>query len=134
MKIEQSYGAVVFKGDKVLIEKMVLGHTSIPKGHVEANETPTMTCLREIKEETNIDVDVDTNYEYKTAYSPSKDVYKHVSFFVAFYKSGEIKVQKEEVIQAMFVDVNKAIEMVTYPSDKQAILGAYKYLVKLGKL
>ncbi len=130
MKIEQSYGAVVFKDKKVLIEYMSLGHISIPKGHVENDETPSQTALREIKEETNLDVYLDTKYEYKTSYYPKVDVLKHVSFFVAIYKSGEIKPQLEEVNKIEFVDVEKAIELVTYESDKQAIKGAYDYLVK----
>ena len=54
MKIEQSYGAVVFKGNKILIEHMVQGHISIPKGHVEGDETPSQTAIREIKEETGL--------------------------------------------------------------------------------
>lgn len=130
MKIEQSYGAVVFKDRKVLIEYMTLGHISIPKGHVENDETPTQTAIREIKEETNLEVYLDTKYEYKTSYYPKKDVLKHVSFFVATYKSGEIIPQKEEVTKIEFVDVKRAIELVTYPSDKEAIKGAYDYLIK----
>lgn len=133
MKIEQSYGAVVFKDNKILIEHMVQGHISIPKGHVEGNETPTQTALREIKEETNLDVTVDTKYEYKTSYYPAKDVLKHVSFFIAFYKSGSLIPQKEEVNCLEFVDQDKAADLVTFKSDKEAILGAIEYKNKIYK-
>lgn len=134
MKIEQSYGAVVFKNDLILIEHMTLGHISIPKGHVEKNETPIQTTLREIKEEVNLDVEVDTNYEYKTSYHPYEGILKHVSFFVAFYKSGEIKVQKEEVVKAEFLPLKEALNILTYESDKQAVIGAYEYLKRNHKL
>ena len=60
MTREKSCGAVVYKIEnddiRILIEKMKLGHYSIPKGHVENNETEIETALREIKEETNLDV------------------------------------------------------------------------------
>ena len=56
---EKSCGAVVYKKEEekiyFLIEEMKAGHYSIPKGHVENNETEIETALREIKEETNLD-------------------------------------------------------------------------------
>ena len=61
MKKEKSCGAVVYKiiNNQIffLIEKMQRGHFSIPKGHVENNETEIETALREIKEETNLEVE-----------------------------------------------------------------------------
>ena len=44
MKKEYSYGAVVYQfKDGIplyLIEHMAMGHTSLPKGHIEEGETP----------------------------------------------------------------------------------------------
>jgi len=130
MKEEQSYGAVVFKDGKVVVEFMKLGHVSIPKGHVEVvdNGIPLNTVKREIKEELNIEIDVDMGYQYKTSYYPEKDVLKHVTFFVAKYKSGEFKPQETEIEHIELHDVDKAIELMTYQSDKEAILGAYNYI------
>lgn len=60
MKEEKSCGAVVVKIEKgkvfYLIEKMNVGHYSLPKGHVIDGETELETAKREIKEETNLDV------------------------------------------------------------------------------
>ena len=130
MKLEQSYGAVLFKGKEVLIEYMTLGPISIPKGHVEGKETPVQTAKREIKEEVNLVADIDTNYEYQTGYCPKEGVYKKVSFFLGLYKSGEIKFQLSEVESAKFMSVGEALKILTYESDREAVKGAFEYLEK----
>ena len=57
---EKSCGAVVYRMEErerqYLLEHMVQGHTSIPKGHVEGKETEEETAVREIREETNLKV------------------------------------------------------------------------------
>ena len=66
MKKEKSCGAAVYKYENgkrlYLLEHMVQGHISLPKGHVEQNETETETAEREIREETNLTVKLDTNF------------------------------------------------------------------------
>ena len=60
MKYEKSCGAVVYKIENgvlyFLTEHMVQGHLSIPKGHVEGNETEEETARREILEESGLQV------------------------------------------------------------------------------
>ena len=74
MKFEKSCGAVVYKAVSdvtlFLIEHMALGHTSLPKGHMEEGETEEETAVREIKEETNLDVVLDTRFRHTISYSP----------------------------------------------------------------
>ena len=57
---EKSCGAITYKiVDGIyyfLIEKMNRGHFSLPKGHVEENETIDECVIREVKEETNLDL------------------------------------------------------------------------------
>ena len=63
---EKSCGAIVYKIEnnelKFLLVHQNNGHYSFPKGHVEENETEIETAIREIKEETNLDVKIDTNF------------------------------------------------------------------------
>ena len=60
MKFEKSCGAIIVRKNddtfETLLIKMVKGHWSFPKGHVENDETEVETALREIKEETNLDI------------------------------------------------------------------------------
>ena len=94
MKYEKSCGAVIFEGDKVLVIQQVKGHWGFPKGHVEDGETEVETAIREIKEETNLDVEIDETHRYIETYRPKEDVEKDVVFFVAKKIGGEIKVQE----------------------------------------
>lgn len=128
MKKEQSYGAVVFnKEGKILVEKMALGHTSIPKGHIEKGETPYECALREIKEETGLEVILDTSFQAEVTYSPYPGISKDVVFFLAFYKSEEVTPQKIEVDSITWEEPSKAIEMMTFDSDKEVIKKALAY-------
>jgi len=56
MKKEKSCGCVVIKDRKILVIYQIDGFWGFPKGHVEKNETELQTAIREIKEETNLDV------------------------------------------------------------------------------
>ena len=60
MEYEKSCGAVVYKirygRVYFLVEHMKLGHISIPKGHMEGDETEEETAVREIREETSLEV------------------------------------------------------------------------------
>lgn len=56
MKYEKSCGAIVIEDGKVLLVKHNAGHWDFPKGHVEEGETEFETAIREVKEETNIDI------------------------------------------------------------------------------
>ncbi len=119
MKYEKSCGAVIFEGDKVLVIQQVKGHWGFPKGHVEDGETEVETAIREIKEETNLDVEIDETHRYIETYRPKEDVEKDVVFFVAKKIGGEIKVQEEEVTQTEWLSPKDAIKRVTYESSKK---------------
>lgn len=58
---EKSVGAVVFRMENNEIKFLLLeyqnGHWGFPKGHIEKGEGQGEALIREIKEETNIDVD-----------------------------------------------------------------------------
>ena len=84
---EKSCGAVIFKiiDNQIyfLVEHMKKGHYALTKGHVENNETEVQTAIREIKEETNLDVIIDTNFREVITYSPYEGCIKDVVFFIA---------------------------------------------------
>lgn len=130
MEKEKSCGAVVINDkNEVLLVKHNVGHTSFPKGHVEANETEAETAKREVKEETGIDIKLDTNIRVTITYSPKENVIKDVVFFKAKPIGGKLTPQIEEVSKVEWVSINKALDLITYEDDKKVlkkILGSDK--------
>ena len=121
MKYEKSCGAVVFDGNKILIIQQVKGHWGFPKGHVEDGETEIQTAVREIKEETNLDVEIDESKRFVEHYSPEEGLEKDVVFFVAKKIGGEIKVQEEEVKDTKWLTPREAMDRLTYESSKNIL-------------
>lgn len=129
---EKSCGAVVYKKEEekiyFLIEEMKAGHYSIPKGHVENNETEIETALREIKEETNLEVNLDSSFREVVSYSPYEGCIKDVVFFVAEAKTFDMKEQLIEVTSLKWLEPVDAINILTFDSDKEVLRKALKYL------
>ena len=132
MKQEKSCGAVVYRLQYeqlyFLIEHMKLGHISIPKGHVEGNETEEETAIREIREETNLDVRLDTVFRHDVNYSPYEGVQKHVVFFAAEALTLDLKNQECEVSSLEWLPFEQAYNAVTYETDKEVLFHALAYL------
>ncbi len=121
MKYEKSCGAVIFDGDKVLVIHQVAGHWGFPKGHVEEGETEIETAVREIKEETNLDVEINDNFRFVERYSPKPGIEKDVVFFIAKKIGGEIKVQEEEVSETQWLTPAEAMEKLTFNTSKNIL-------------
>ncbi len=132
---EKSCGAVVYfyKGGELLflIEKMKLGHYSLPKGHMENGETEEMTAIREIKEETNLDVDLDTGFRKVITFSPYSDCIKEVVFFVGQARSLNFQKQEKEISELYWLKFDDALALLTYETDQEVLFGAFEYIKKL---
>lgn len=136
MKQEKSCGAIILKHDckqlQVLLLKHKAGHWAFAKGHVEGGETEEQTALREIKEETNLNVQLDTNFRATVKYSPMEDVEKEVVYFIAYKLEGNETPQLEEISQIKWLNIEESINTVTYEQDKEVLQKVEKY-IKEGK-
>ena len=119
MKHEKSCGCIIIEDKKVLLIKQTNGIWGFPKGHVEKNETELETAAREVKEETNLDVEIDANKRYTMEYVTDKGKLKQVVLFVAKCTGGEIKAQECEVNEIKWLDFDEAVETITYENTRE---------------
>lgn len=140
---EKSCGAVIYKLDKntnklvFLILHMNLGHYSLCKGHVEKEDkNEEDTARREIKEETSLDVLLDTNFKEVITYSPKEGVIKDVVFFVAedISNINPKDNHDNEVNNIYYLPFIEAYNLLTYPSDKKVLKKAYEYIISNKKI
>lgn len=137
MKREKSCGAVVFRKEGggyqvLLIRHANGGHWAFPKGHVENSETEPETALREIKEETGLDVLLDPGFRSVTTYCPEEGTVKDVVYFVASPSGGRLLPQKEEVENAGWYAFEEAEKRITYENDRLLFESAASYIKEKG--
>ncbi|MFA5481207.1 MAG: GNAT family N-acetyltransferase [Bacilli bacterium] len=132
---EKSCGAVIYKRDSeqflFLILRMHQGHYSLCKGHVEEAEDEVMTAYREIKEETNLDVVIDTGFRHLISYRPYKSrpkVVKDVVFFLATPYQEQLRKQDSEIASLRWLDYEQALDTLTHPSDRDVLKKAFVYI------
>lgn len=133
MQHEKSCGAIVYRKyhgnlEILLIKHVNSGHWSFPKGHVEAGETEVETALREIKEETGIDVIIDPTFRETVTYNPRKDSQKVVVYFIAKAKNFDYVRQESEIAEIKWVDAGCADSVLTYENDKCIVNKARKVI------
>ena len=130
MKKEVSCGAVSARRTETAREILLSGHATgghggVPKGHVEANETETETALREIREETGLDVTLDTGFRTVVTYSPKPGVMKDVIYFAAELAGADQKIPVEEITGLHWASPNDAASLITYENDRN-VLAQYR--------
>ena len=130
---EKSCGGIVYRKyhgntEILLIKHINSGHWSFPKGHVEQGETEVETAMREIKEETGIDVMIDPTFRELVTYSPKKDTQKVVVYFIAKAKGGLLVPQENEIAEVKWVEINLASELLAYDNDRCIVNKAKKFI------
>ena len=97
-------------------------------GHFEKGESPEDCLLREVKEETGLDISIQDGFRQAVEYFPKPNVRKQVVYFLGEAQSVEFKMQEEEISRIIWTDIRKAYHMVTFKNDKNLILVAGKRL------
>ncbi|MCH5296188.1 MAG: NUDIX domain-containing protein [Ruminococcus sp.] len=123
---EKSCGAIIFhktkQNTKVLLVKNNSGrYWSFPKGHIEDGENEQQTAIREIKEETGLDVTIFDNFREISEYCPFGKIRKRVVFFLAQAFTDNVKIQEEEIDSYIWVDLQQARKMCVYDNDLRII-------------
>ena len=132
MHHEKSCGALVLRRDDdgklyiLMIRHKLGGHRSFPKGHMERGETEYMTAVREVYEETAVQIRIDTDFRETVRYHPQPGVSKEVVYFLTETAQKEIRPREGEIAQVEWVPLEAAESSLTYENDKTVLRAAIK--------
>ena len=138
MKLEFSSGGIIYRKNPPRLGEAGKGRTEIalvldgynhwtfPKGHIEKGEKPEEAAIREVGEETGIlDLKVIKLLE-KMDYWFKMDkelIHKFVYFFLMEApRDSKLIFQKEELKDAQWFTLKKALETIDYKKDNIALL------------
>lgn len=129
-----SAGFIVFNDKfEFLLIKNVKGHWDFPKGHIEKGESSEEAAIREVKEETGLDIEKINGFktQIKYVYNISeKPIVKKVVLFLGKANNKNVKLRKEEHSEYRWSPIDKAIKLLTYPNQKKALKRAYEFITK----
>lgn len=130
---EKSCGAIIFyeKNQNVrflLVKNKNCRFFGFPKGHIQVGETEEQTAIREIKEETNLNVQILPGFREFSIYKPSGRIRKKVVIFLAEASSPDVKIQYSEIHSYRWVSAKNAISFLHHNKDIEIMKKALKTL------
>lgn len=127
MKQIHSAGIVVYRTQKNSIEYLLIQHEGgtehwdFPKGKLEEGEDELQAALRELKEETGLDVIVQgefqESFEYDFIDHDGLPAHKKVTFFVGLAQSYNVKLSDEHQ-NAQWLSYEEARPKLTFANAK----------------
>lgn len=139
MQYEKSCGALVLRRDKtdgkyyiLMIRHRLGGHRSFPKGHMERGETERMTAVREVFEETAVQIKIRSDFRETVHYHPMPGVSKEVVYFLSETEQEIIKPREGEIAQVEWVPVERAESSLSHENDKTVFRAAIKKMKSVG--
>jgi 8-oxo-dGTP pyrophosphatase MutT (NUDIX family) len=137
MTLEVSTGAVVYRrvnGElQYLLEESATSHFwGFPKGHVEGDETDEQAAEREIREETGLNVHVDTaDFKQVDEYPlPNGNQKRTIIYLAEVQGDPAITRQASEISHIDWFNYEDAHMTLTYESLKVILEKANEYLLK----
>ena len=129
---ESSCGAVVFNEEKgerqfLLIRNRRSAHWGFPKGHIEPGETKEETAIREVLEETGLNIEIFPGFVKNSEYIIQGKIEKSVSIFLGKTTEFDYKLQEEEIEECGWYTYNDALRILNYENDKYILTEAAKF-------
>ena len=141
VKQARSAGGVVFTRDSGVTQVLLLKHESgkwmLPKGTIEAGETPQEVALREVREETglsNVRLVSDLGEERYFFFWRSEDTYydKTVHYYLLEFLGGEQPVPQTEegFVACEWASLDDALERIKYKETREVVRRAKELLAE----
>jgi bis(5'-nucleosidyl)-tetraphosphatase len=131
---EKSCGAIIFRNKKGKLQFLLVKQKSLnwgfAKGHVIRGESEEQTALREIKEETQLDVELVKGFRVSGFFYMRKTK-KQVVFFLAKAKPDQKVVpQESEILEYCWEEYDGAKEKLRFTNVKKMLEDAYIHILK----
>jgi 8-oxo-dGTP pyrophosphatase MutT (NUDIX family) len=105
---------------------------ALPKGWIEPGETPEVAALREVREETGLNGVLEDELGTIEYWFYSREegvrVHKTVHFFLVQFTGGETADHDHEVSEARWLPVERALDLMTYPNEREIVRRAITIL------
>ncbi len=99
---------------KVLLVEQVSDFFCFLKGHKEAGETEVETAIRETKEETNLEVAVDSSKRFQVSNVQKKTIMKEATYLIVTIDNSDyLKADETEIKNIFWIDINKVEETLS---------------------
>ncbi len=96
---------------------------SLPKGHIEAGETPEQAAIREVQEETGIQSEITNSLGVIDFWfmAGGKRIHKTVHHFIFTETGGLLAAQESEVDEVSWFPLAEIVDRLAYPDEKKLI-------------
>ena len=127
-----SAGGLVYKKNNniiyfVLCYKNKTNRWHLPKGTQEFNESICNTAIREVKEETGLEVKIKmflSDIYYKFTDTQKNQLNKKVTFYIMEVIGGCFAKHDKEFDKIIWADSNEAIKLLNYNNEKKLVTKA----------
>ena len=125
-KTATSFGGVVYRWEDSHLEFLLCGRLAsktwnLPKGTPELGESIEATALREVREETGLEVLIERPLSQISYYFDvnlgNARYYKTVFFFLMSVTGGSVENHDPEFDMIQWFPVDQALDLLTYPNE-----------------